>query len=842
MNRELYKNMYSIFRRVGSGMRGLKTHLSAWIAAIAVLVLLNAFSPAFAEESGMVRVWLTRLGSNPTVVIRPTCEYYVSDMPLRRIPADTTATFALNNGSIAMTVGDATVSFGSTVRLNRSQSGKEGAVFPNLGSTNRYCGDLILTTGGSGILIVLDIYVEDYLYGVVGYEMSPSYSTEALKAQAVAARNYALKKQRSRTKYAYDLTDNASNQVYKGLDVSSKYTSVIQAVDATRGQVLYYGSSLANCYYGASNGGQIESTKNAWGSALAYSVVKDDPYDYTGAGKVKTATIRKDAGNLNAQLKQALQNGVLAIAQKNGITVSSVKIDSIDAIALTDARFSAPSRLYQTAVFTLTATISKASGETATGSCEVRVPVYGGIETWYGLSINSGNNETVWIESNASSFTLRMGRNGHGIGLSQTGAQVMARDYAKSCSEILAFYYPGCTLKSISLYDTTGKANLPNAAAVAQTGAQCPLYETPETGANRILTIHAGETIQIYAVKNEWVAVAYGNTAGYVLAENISLCVPVGETMRREDNLYARVNVSNGTLRSLPLEGANNIANLNRETIVRVYMYTENWAAVATVDGKRGYMRLNSLQRMNETVPEPTTTPTPVPTPEADQVYTISGERYARVIESSTMLYSGIGADSKALLTLSKGESVRVYAYNRAWVASQTMSGTTGYIPIHALQLLPEEEQQIEGGDVQAVKGTVYRYVSSASAKIYSSYSTNSNVLGTFAYGTRMQIGAYNAAWAFVKVNGKYGFVSVHALTDKSPVSNSVEDVIWAEFNAVTTKNAYAYAQPNRKRAAIGMFSKGEKVRVYAYNNAFAYVRSGKYAGFVAISDLRITI
>lgn len=166
-------------------------------------------------------------------------------------------------------------------------------MFQSPSDANRYCGDLILVANGTGISIVLDIFVEDYLYGVVGYEMSPSDSLEALKAQAIVARNYALRHRRDRTKYAYDLTDNSTNQTFKGLSSSSRFANVLRAVDETRGQTLYYGNSLANCYYGASNGGQTESTKNAWGGTLAYSVVRDDPYDYAGKGKLKTATIRR---------------------------------------------------------------------------------------------------------------------------------------------------------------------------------------------------------------------------------------------------------------------------------------------------------------------------------------------------------------------------------------------------------------------------------------------------------------------------------------------------------------------------------------------------------------------
>ena len=970
-------------------MRKIGRRIAAWIAAIAILFAFEAHIPVYAEENGMVRVWLTRFGANPTITIRPTCDYYLADMPLRRVSAGKSATFTNNGGTISMTVGDSTVYLSGTARLNRSRAGKEGIVFQSPSDANRYCGDLILVANGTGISIVLDIFVEDYLYGVVGYEMSPSDSLEALKAQAIVARNYALRHRRDRTKYAYDLTDNSTNQTFKGLSSSSRFANVLRAVDETRGQTLYYGNSLANCYYGASNGGQTESTKNAWGGTLAYSVVRDDPYDYAGKGKLKTATIRGDAKNLNAQLEQALISGVSQKAANNGVSVEEVRIESIDSIALTDARFAAPSRLYQTAVFTVTAAVRNQEGVYATRTCEVRVPVYGGLESWYGLSINSGKNETVWVESDGNTFTIRMGRNGHGVGMSQTGAQVMAKNYGMTASEILDFYYPGCRIQAIALSDSTADAATPNAIALARTGAECALYESADMNANVIATIDAGETVQIYASAGEWAAVGCGNTAGYILASGISECVPMGETMQREDNLIAVVSDSNISLKYLPIESSGTIAKLNREAVVSVYFYTENWAAVLTADGLRGYVRLNALSRQTEPTPTPTptdeiheisgewyarviqnrvnlssspsanaeaievlsmgasvriyahtsewaavetaagnrgfvplssitlqpqTTETPqpevktlsgtwyvratenvylrsgpradgdiqetilkgaiariyaytsewaaletaagnrgyapirslrliaAPNQEGEKVYTIHGERYAEVTAHEIVIRESASNDADIVATLQKGTTVRAYAYTSKWVSVETSLGQKGYIAIGALKLLPEVKNEPEGGAVQAVRGTVYRYVSEASAKMYASCSASSAVVDRLAYGTRVQIGAYNSVWACVKANGQYGFVRISALSAKSPVASSAQDVILVECSAEAVRNAYAYARPDASAGAIGVFPKGQRVTVYAYNNAYAYVRAGKYSGFVALADLRVVV
>ena len=139
----------------------------------------------------------------------------------------------------------------------------------NLGdlADDTYRADLVevkevgITLSGGGILTVLRVYVETYLYGVVPFEMSNSYPLEALKAQAVAARTYAMRAKSSSG--SYDLSDSASSQVFRGYNAS--YGNAIAAVDATRGVCLMYGGSYAQCYYTASNGGQTESVASAWG-------------------------------------------------------------------------------------------------------------------------------------------------------------------------------------------------------------------------------------------------------------------------------------------------------------------------------------------------------------------------------------------------------------------------------------------------------------------------------------------------------------------------------------------------------------------------------------------------
>ena len=93
-------------------------------------------------------------------------------------------------------------------------------------------------SGGSYTLYVIaHVYIEDYLYGVVPYEMGNSSNVEALKAQAVAARTYTVRMMSRRASNRYDVVDTTSDQVYRG--TPSGNANCVTAIDSTRGIVLH---------------------------------------------------------------------------------------------------------------------------------------------------------------------------------------------------------------------------------------------------------------------------------------------------------------------------------------------------------------------------------------------------------------------------------------------------------------------------------------------------------------------------------------------------------------------------------------------------------------------------
>ena len=129
-----------------------------------------------------------------------------------------------------------------------------------------YRGKLAVKIQNGKLTVINDIDLEDYLRGVVPSEMPPSWEFEALKAQAIAARSYALANLGKQAKYGYDLKDNTEDQAYGGASAETNRTN--KAVEDTLGLVLTYDMKIISAYYSASAGGMTNT--NAWGSNLPY--------------------------------------------------------------------------------------------------------------------------------------------------------------------------------------------------------------------------------------------------------------------------------------------------------------------------------------------------------------------------------------------------------------------------------------------------------------------------------------------------------------------------------------------------------------------------------------------
>ena len=131
-----------------------------------------------------------------------------------------------------------------------------------------YRGYLIIQNKGNKLTVINNVDLEDYIKGVVPAEMPSGWELEALKAQAIAARSYALANLGKRASLGFDLKDTPEDQAYGGASAETVKTN--SAVEETSQLVLTYNYKVVSAYYSASAGGKTISAKDVWGADVPY--------------------------------------------------------------------------------------------------------------------------------------------------------------------------------------------------------------------------------------------------------------------------------------------------------------------------------------------------------------------------------------------------------------------------------------------------------------------------------------------------------------------------------------------------------------------------------------------
>lgn len=468
----------------------MKKRLFVLPFALLILIMAVAF-PASADTPSSIRVYLRRLQVEDTLRVTVKGQYATQDGRLS-FSDGAKLVVVLRGDQLVLHTGQTAVIMGSSIKLVRCQSETPGYLLLNDG-IGMYEGDLSLDIVENAIRPILTINVEDYLLGVVPFEMGDSFPLEALKAQAVTARTYALRK--SGSSGAYDVEDTTNDQAYRGRTTSSPLSE--QAVTETKGLCGVYRGALASCFYSASNGGQTELGQHVWPTdapdAYGYMDMRDDPYDLENRNSVvKRYTLQKKPGEkgIGEALHQALTTAMGEQLSALGVEADGelVRFDEIQSVEAVTPKYDGDSRLMTDLRFTVKISVrdytfrqtpspqpaasstphaDETPAPTATPAFSpyrkvkeavtVTLPIFTEAERAMGLSINVSQNELITVSDIGSAFLIESRRFGHGVGMSQRGAEQMARQYGMTYEQILAFYYPGMGLVS---YDT-GSAPLP---------------------------------------------------------------------------------------------------------------------------------------------------------------------------------------------------------------------------------------------------------------------------------------------------------------------------------------------------------------------------------------------
>ncbi len=131
-----------------------------------------------------------------------------------------------------------------------------------------YRGEFIINSTHSGLTLINNLSLEEYIMGVVPAEMPSKWNPEALKAQAIAARSYAVANLGKRSTKGFDLKDNTEDQAYGGATSETSHTN--KAVLETKGIVVTYNRQVIPAYYCASAGGQTINSGDVWMKNMPY--------------------------------------------------------------------------------------------------------------------------------------------------------------------------------------------------------------------------------------------------------------------------------------------------------------------------------------------------------------------------------------------------------------------------------------------------------------------------------------------------------------------------------------------------------------------------------------------
>ncbi|MDD3394327.1 MAG: SpoIID/LytB domain-containing protein [Anaerotignum sp.] len=355
-----------------------------------------------------------------------------------------------------------------------------------------YRGMLTFVFNSAAMTAVNIVDLEAYLYGVVPAEMPASYEMEALKAQTIAARTYAMMNISAYLSLGYEFTDTTSCQVYNGYSGESARTT--QAVNATAGEIACYNGNPIEAYFCASTGGYTENSENVWANAVPY--LKAVPEIAEDGDNSWTVTLTLD--DLDALLSVKGENigsaqDIVITKLSTGGRVQEMRIvgskgsktltkESIRTYFSASSSGSLPGKMFtlndkggEIGVYggSLSKSTSSQAANTNDGSLVsaaaksgivaktegalssingkvISMPSGSGVSGTTGNTKQSSSYEVYSVNistvNNSGTFTFEGIGRGHGVGLSQKGAQAMAK-LGYTYEEILKYYYTSITIE-----------------------------------------------------------------------------------------------------------------------------------------------------------------------------------------------------------------------------------------------------------------------------------------------------------------------------------------------------------------------------------------------------------
>ena len=323
-------------------------------------------------------------------------------------------------------------------------------------------GIMFRINSGGTLTVINYITLEHYIYGVLNSELNYTNPTEALKAQAVAARSFGELNLGKHSSDGFDFCTTTHCQVYKGY--SGEYASIIEAVDATKGELLRYDGEPVTAYYFKNSGGYTQNAEDVWSGSVPYLKSVKDEYcpSYPWSTSLSFGIIQTKLESSGYQPGNIVS---VSITEKNDTgSVSELKITGTDAtvyLRKEKIRNVLGATVIKSNMFCLadsTSSEGTAGWNISNGSSTIKfdTEVYalngsGTVDLLRDDDVYScSGTSTVELGSTSSSVETVTGGTavfngygyGHGVGMPQDSAVEMAKQ-GFTYDEILKYYFTG---------------------------------------------------------------------------------------------------------------------------------------------------------------------------------------------------------------------------------------------------------------------------------------------------------------------------------------------------------------------------------------------------------------
>lgn len=778
-------------------------------------------------DYSIVRVRLASMGNVVSAKIKINGNYSIPENQNIYLEKNKEYEIGIQNGKLILKNGNSVYTLGNKFTFKQHKGGDSdviGVLNSSYGWTY-YKGDMVVSLEGGYIRFTNHVYLETYLYGVVPYEMSNSWPLEALKAQAIAARTYAVRNKKSAS-VSYDLVDTQASQVYRGYNASMGNS--IKAVNETAKMVLKYNGGFVYTFYSSSNGGWIEAGYEVFsGVAKDYKplIAKEDPYDpkrewNITINKIQIDMTGKDLANPDswwnsvserdaAKYKNFVERLKNEIKAKTGAL--DVKIVSIDGI-----RFEGETagKRKREAYFELSFYMKDASGyvmdeqgNIKLNAAEVKIPVQD-MRSVVGTSVMKSlyitGLELRNAETSGQEYYFVSGRGyGHGVGMSQWGAKAMA-DQGKTYREILNFYYPNSTIEALNISAPVltdmpsrggdreepqppggGNGQQPSNGGTNENGSKQPqpvygivkvttslnVRQGPGTQYKRIGGLGPNARIQILRQVGDWYEIKAGNLQGYVHSDYVVL------------------------------EGGQQPPG-------------------SSSGGNSGSSGGNQGQ-------QPPVDP-PVP-PSNDK-------KYAVVTASALNVRSGPSTKNHKIGVVVKGTKLTVLEKVGEWYKIE-YNGITGYVHGGYIKLESSSAQppSSNSGNIMA-RGTV----TASSLNVRAGAGTNFKVIGKLARNAKVDILEKVGAWYKIKYGSSVGYVHGDYVKLDTSSNTSSRGEQSTSVGIVTASGLNVRSGPGTNYSKVGILYRNSQVIILGQSGVWYKIKFGSTTGYVHSAYVKV--